>query len=120
LEDLSTSGGGGGVLKLQSGTTKTTKGMNEYKLRPGNSSQYTIRCKVKGSAKIKHMEFQYDGQTRRDYLAPWYMGGGGILFKAPVDYLSQGCGTKEVVVSGTNWRGSTCFQETFILQAKCK
>jgi hypothetical protein len=104
--------------------------VNEYELfkSAGKTKNhgYSIRCNVKGGAKIQYVAFQFDGQTRRDHFAPWYMGGGGGKSRGknqviPVDYLSNGpCGTnKEVMVTGTNWRGGTCFQEKFTLRTKC-
>ncbi len=94
--------------------------VNKYTLKSG--TQFSIRCNIKGGggSAFKKIDFEFDGRTRSDYFAPFYMGGNrGKTTIFPVDYLSNGCGKKEVTVIGKNWRGGTCFHEKFTLEAKC-
>jgi hypothetical protein len=88
-----------------------------YKIDPGNSNGYSIRCDVKGvgGAEMNVIKFFYNNVVHDEFDANRYMNGdsyGGAWIN-PVPYL-QTCGRKHLVVEGHTWT-NLCFTKEFIV-----
>jgi hypothetical protein len=103
------------LVNIQTREEFKLSGSNEYKLDPGNSKGYSIRCDVKGidGAELNFMKFFYNNVVHDEFDTNRYMNGdsynGGWV--NPVPYL-QTCGRKHVVVEGHIWT-NLCFREKF-------
>lgn len=88
---------------------------------------YSVRCDVVPPANhtkgVDWIEFQYgDGDSHKDFVAPYWMSGDSPEYTNRVRYLRTNCPErKSVRVVGGRWgKEEDCFDETFELFAECE